>query len=71
MTTRRRWTKPEMQTLRTQYGVVPARQIAASLNRTVDAIHRRAWEWGLEMPADNRPALTAIGMASAREGQAA
>jgi hypothetical protein len=57
MTTRRRWTRSDMQALRQQYGQVPATRIAASLGRTVDAIHRRAWEWGLEMPAENRGAL--------------
>lgn len=54
---RRRWTKAEMKTLREQYGSVPARHIAAALGRTVDAIHRRAWEWCIEMPAQNRAIL--------------
>lgn len=66
MTTRRRWTKPEMRQLRTQYGHIPARQIAESLGRTVDAIHRRAWEWCIEMPPENRPALTAMGRREAQ-----
>lgn len=57
-TRRRRWTKPEMRQLRQDYGRVPARQIAESLGRTVDAIHRRAWEWAIEMPRENRPMLT-------------
>jgi hypothetical protein len=57
MTTRRRWTRPEMQALRQQYGQVPATRIAASLGRTVDAIHRRAWEWGLETTQEQRNRL--------------
>ena len=57
MTTRRRWTRADMQTLRQNYGQVPAKRIAAFLGRTVDAIHRRAWEWGLETTQEQRNSL--------------
>jgi len=57
MTPRRRWTRSDMQALRQNYGQVPATRIAASLGRTVDAIHRRAWEWGLETTQEQRTRL--------------
>ena len=57
MTIRRRWSPSDMQALRQHYGHIPAKRIAASLGRTVDAIHRRAWEWGLETTQEQRRAL--------------
>ena len=43
--------------LQAHYGHIPATRIAASLGRTVDAIHRRAWEWGLETTQEQRNSL--------------
>ena len=56
-TQRRRWAKADMAYLQAHYGHIPATRIAASLGRTVDAIHRRAWEWGLETTQEQRNRL--------------
>lgn len=55
--TRRQWTRSEMRTLRRDYGRIPASVIARRTGRTVDAIRRRAFEWGLQMPLDRRGKL--------------
>jgi len=55
--TRRRWSRSDMQTLRTSYGRVPARIIAQRLGRTTDAIRRRAFEWGLQIDPQRKGEL--------------
>ncbi|WP_157266489.1 HNH endonuclease signature motif containing protein [Azohydromonas aeria] len=50
--TRRYWTESEVAWLRKRYSEVPARIIAATLDRDVQAIYRKAMQMGLKAPAE-------------------
>lgn len=38
----RRWSKADLKTLKTEYGLVDVKELAVKLNRTVDALHWKA-----------------------------